>query len=84
MNTLSVDEGDRLRWNGAEITLDELAELLEQTRQMPTEPELRFEPSASASYETSAEVLRVIKQSGITKFGFVGNEKYIMTRPSED
>ncbi|MEL6486280.1 MAG: biopolymer transporter ExbD, partial [Pseudomonadota bacterium] len=84
MNTITIDGTDRLRWNDAEITLDELPDLLEQTRQMPTEPELRFEPSASASYETSAEILRVIKQSGITKFPFVGNAKYRVIDPAED
>ncbi|ASJ91243.1 hypothetical protein [Porphyrobacter sp. CACIAM 03H1] len=38
--------------------------------------EIRFEPSPYADYEASACVLRYIKQSGATKFGFVGNEKY--------
>ena len=38
--------------------------------------EITFEPSPGADYEASACVLRYIKQSGATKFGFVGNEKY--------
>ncbi|MEO0590913.1 MAG: lipoprotein, partial [Pseudomonadota bacterium] len=29
MNTITIDGTDRLRWNDAEITLDELADLLE-------------------------------------------------------
>ncbi|MEO0698344.1 MAG: biopolymer transporter ExbD [Pseudomonadota bacterium] len=84
VNTLTIVGSGSLRWNDTDITLDELAELLEQTRQMPTEPELQFRPSAGASYEKSAEILRVIKQSGITKFGFVGKEKYPVTEPAED
>ena len=84
MNTVSVDGAGNLRWNGTDITLDELAGLLEQTRQMPTEPQLQFLPSAEAPYETSADVLRVIMQSGITKFGFVGNEKHRVPERSED
>ena len=30
----------------------------------------------STSYDLSARVLSIIKASGVTKFGFVGNEKY--------
>ena len=40
------------------------------------EPEIQFEPEARASYEISARVLNLIKASGVTKFGFVGNEQY--------
>ena len=29
-----------------------------------------------ASYDRSSKVLQIIKTSGVTKFGFVGNEKY--------
>jgi biopolymer transport protein ExbD len=50
--------------------------LLADTTRMTPEPELQFEPEANASYDLSAKVLQVIKQSGVTKFGFVGNEKY--------
>lgn len=39
--------------------------------------EITFEPSPDADYETSACVLKYIKESGATKFGFVGNEKYV-------
>ena len=74
-NTLTIDGTGSLRWNDTDITLDELAEILAQTRQMPTEPELQFLPSIDAPYDKSAAVLRVIQQSGVTKFGFVGNEK---------
>src|ERR687890_258309 len=42
----------------------------------PSQTQLQFEPDASASYDLSAKVLNIIKGSGVTKFGFVGNEKY--------
>ena len=32
--------------------------------------------TASVSYERSAEVLRIVEASRVTRFGFVGNEKY--------
>jgi len=84
MNTLTIDGTGSLRWNDTQITLDELADLLAQTRRMPTEPQLQFLPSAGAPYDASAEVLRVIKQSGVTKFPFVGNAKYRVIGPAED
>jgi len=75
-NKIVIDSNDRVFWNGEPITQTELAALLAQTKLLPVEPELQFEPSANASYETSARTLKSIKASGITKFGFVGNHKY--------
>ena len=53
-----------------------LRTLLAESADMEPEPELQFEPEANASYELAAIVLNAIKASGVTKFGFVGNEKY--------
>lgn len=75
-NKVVIDSNDRLFWNGEPITQAQMAALLAQTRLLPVEPELQFEPSANAGYETSAKTLKTIKQSGVTKFGFVGNHKY--------
>jgi biopolymer transport protein ExbD len=49
---------------------------LQQSLTFAVEPELQFEPEANASYDLSARVLSLIKNSGVTKFGFVGNDKY--------
>ena len=38
---------------------------------------VRFEPPMDADYEVSACLLQGIKESGATKFGFVGSEKYV-------
>lgn len=75
-NTLTIDAGDQLLWNGAPVNEAQLGALLVQASEMPTEPELRFEPAARASYAASARALRLIEASGVTRFGFVGNEKY--------
>ena len=45
--------------------------------------EIYFEPDLNADYESSACVLNKIKESGTTKFGFVGNEKYVTPDESE-
>ena len=58
-----------------QISLEQLEALLAESVAMETEPELMFESEIDASYETLAQVLRLIMDSGATKFGFVGNEK---------
>ena len=40
--------------------------------------EVTFVPGRNDDYEASVCVLKYIKESGTTKFGFVGNEKYAM------
>ena len=53
-----------------------LGALLGETTMMETEPQLQFEPDANASYSLAVRTLQTIKASGVTNFGFVGNEKY--------
>ena len=67
---------NQILWNGTPINPNELVGDLQQTLQLPVEPELQFEPEANASYDLAAQVLNIIKGSGVTKFGFVGNEQY--------
>ncbi|MDD3799731.1 MAG: biopolymer transporter ExbD [Novosphingobium sp.] len=71
---LTVD--NKILWNGNGVTQGELVALLQESLSYAVEPELQFEPDASASYDLSAHVLNIIKGSGVTKFGFVGNERY--------
>ncbi|AWW73080.1 biopolymer transporter ExbD [Erythrobacter sp. KY5] len=75
-NKLVLTQDDQILWNGEAVNQGQLVTLLAETTQMSIEPELQFEPEALASYDLSAKVLQVIKGSGVTKFGFVGNEKY--------
>ena len=75
-NKLVLTSTDQILWNGDVVTQGQLITILADTTRMAVEPELKFEPEAQASYDLSARVLQVIKASGVTKFGFVGNEKY--------
>ena len=75
-NKIAIDTQDRVLWNSQAVSPGQLSALLGQTRQMPVEPELQFEPHGRASYDASARTLATIKASGVTKFGFVGNERY--------
>jgi biopolymer transport protein ExbD len=75
-NKLILTQTDQILWNGTVIDSGQLVTLLSDTTRMAVEPELQFEPEPLASYDITAKVLQIIKQSGVTKFGFVGNERY--------
>ena len=76
VNRLIVTADDRILWNGTSVSERDLSVLLAQSLRMPVEPELQFQPDAQASYDLAAKVTSRIKQSGVTKFGVVGNEQY--------
>ena len=75
-NKLVLSAADQILWNGNAIDQGQLRTLLDESTRMAVEPELQFEPEALASYDLTAKVLQIIKASGVTKFGFVGNEQY--------
>jgi biopolymer transport protein ExbD len=75
-NKIVLTPENVILWNGTPINDGELVRNLEATKAINPEPELQFEPDQQASYDLSIRVLNVIKGSGVSKFGFVGNEKY--------
>lgn len=75
-NKIVLTQADQILWNGTPISEGELVNNLNISKNMAVEPELQFEPEAQASYDLSARVLNIIKGSGVTRFGFVGNEQY--------
>ncbi len=75
-NKLVLTAQEEILWNGTAISEGQLTATLADTTKMTPEPELQFEPEPLASYDLSAKVLQNIKTSGVTKFGFVGNDKY--------
>jgi biopolymer transport protein ExbD len=75
-NKIVITSTDQILWNAVQIDQNQLVGNLQASLAMPVEPELQYEPEANAGYDISAKVLHIIKASGVTKFGFVGNEKY--------
>ncbi len=49
---------------------------LESSMQLPSEAELQFQPDAEARYEAVDQVMAEIKRAGVTRMGFVGNERH--------
>ncbi len=76
INKIVLTPNNEILWNGTPIDQGTLVANLQTSLTFAVEPELQFEPEANASYDLSAKVLNIIKGSGVTKFGFVGNEKY--------
>ena len=75
-NKIVLTPDETILWNAEPISEGELVSNLQRSLALPVEPELQFEPEANASYDQAARILNIIKASNITRFGFVGNERY--------
>ncbi|MEW4467494.1 biopolymer transporter ExbD [Parasphingorhabdus sp. JC815] len=75
-NRLGITPTNQILWNDTPVSLTQVETYLAQTKSMVPEPELQFQPDAVSAYLTVDRVLAKIKDSGVSKFGFVGNEQY--------
>ncbi len=75
-NKLVLTATNTILWNGTTITQGNLVSLLQATKAMSIEPELQFQPEAYANYEVANSIIKIITDSKVTKFGFVGNENF--------
>jgi biopolymer transport protein ExbD len=75
-NLVTVAADDTILWNGQPVSESQLEATLGVAVALTPEPELQLVPDGRASYEMSARVLRLVKLSGASKIGFVGNERY--------
>ena len=76
VNTVHIDRRDRIFWNGRPLDRQALHNQLAASVRATPQPVLRFEPDAGASYDASARTIALIKDSGVNRFAFAGNEKY--------
>ena len=75
-NKIVIDPNGNLSWNGAPVNEVTLTQYLDQTAQMTPQPELHFQPDATAKYDRVDQVLAIIKRANVTKLGVIGNEQY--------
>ena len=75
-NKIVVTQDGAILWNGEGVTRNQLAIILNRVAAMKPEPTTLFEPDGNAAYQRTAEVLQTVRQTRITKFAFVGNERY--------
>lgn len=76
VNKVFIGDSGVIMWNGAPINVTQLADYLERTKDVQPTPELQLEPHPNAQYVVVDTVLAVIKRSGVSGLGFVGNERY--------
>jgi len=75
-NKLVLTTANAILWNGQPITEGQLVSILQSTKAINPEPELQFQPEEYASYEIANRVMKIITDSKVTKFGFVGNDNF--------
>ena len=76
VNKVIITPDNVIQWNGTPVTIKQMELYLRQTRSMKPEPELQFQPAPTTRYVIVDMALAAVKRSGITKFGFVGNEAF--------
>lgn len=76
-NILSINAQDQILWNGQPVNTTQLRQYLDATQQMNPIPELHLQPDPKARHGDVDEMLTIIKREQISRFGFVGNEKYL-------
>ncbi len=76
INKIVILPTNEILWNGTQVSLDQMAQYLDQTKAMSPEPELQFQPAPTTGYEIVDFALARIKRAEVEKFGFVGNEQY--------
>ncbi|ANU06636.1 hypothetical protein A6F65_00309 [Paraurantiacibacter namhicola] len=67
---------DSILWNGTKVSEAQALAALRLVETRVPEPETQIAPEAGASYEKTARLMRLVDVSGVTKVGFVGNERY--------
>ena len=75
-NRVTIDGNDRLFWNGAAVTREELRAQIGNAARLPEQPLLEFEPEPLASYDASAKTIALIKDAGAKNFAFIGNAEH--------
>jgi biopolymer transport protein ExbD len=78
INKIVIQPTNEILWNGSPVTIDQVTQYLGQTKSMDPEPELQFQPDPNAGYDAVDKVMAVVKRSAVSKFGFVGNENYVV------
>jgi biopolymer transport protein ExbD len=74
------DRRCRLKLDGRRITLDALR--VESSRWASEDADVHFQPNPRATYQCVGPVLKILKDAGVGKMGFVGNIR--AETPGED
>jgi biopolymer transport protein ExbD len=73
---LDMDSAGRLHWDGAPLPEAQLPVRLSAVRDAGPDASLEFRADGESRYEDFDRVLAVLKKSGISSLGLVGNERF--------
>jgi len=76
VHRLSLDAAGRLDWNGRAVSDRQAQALLAQLARDPSDPELHINVDPETRYERVDIILAEIRRAGVTRLGFVGNERF--------
>ena len=77
VHRLAITADGRLLWNGAPLNGTALRARLAALAADPAEPELHLQPDGEARYELVDHVLADIRRAGVTRLGFVDNQRFV-------
>ena len=77
VHRLDLDSAGRFFWDGRPIADAELAPRLARHAADPAGPVLHFAADAETRYQRVDETLTVILSAGVTRMGFVGNDRFL-------
>ena len=75
IHMIDLDAAGTLAWDGKPIDASTLQSRLAAVRSDPN-TEIQIRADAAARYERFDQTLAVIERSGITRLGFIGNERF--------
>lgn len=76
IHRLALDSASRLSWDGAPIAPSALPARLAGLRAAGPDAILHFSAESGTRYEDFDRVLADVKRAGVTRLGFVGNERF--------
>lgn len=74
--SITISSGGQVFWDGETVDREGLAEHLAQAARLTPEPVIRFQPDPQASYDASVQVIAQVRDAGLKKFAFIGNEQF--------
>ena len=75
-NLVAIAADGTVSWNGVIASDSDLRLELGSSKQMSPSPELHLRPDPAARHGRVDQILAMIKREGITRVGFVGNERF--------
>ena len=73
---ITFSPGGTVFWDGEPVTASQLDARLARAAALDPAPVIRFQPDPQASYDAAVQVIVKVKDAGITRFAFAGNEQF--------